>query len=111
VASFLYRLVERLRAEASGLSRNRHFHTFSAPNARRALRIHKQLRSLERDIAEHGPGGRIEVTRGGGGVCVRLEVPAMRAVRTATLTPEEYELLAASPQIRGLLAAAEMGAG
>jgi hypothetical protein len=110
VASFLLRLVERLRA-SSGLSRNRHFHTFAAPDARRALRIHRQLSSLERDIARHGPQGKLAVSRDDGAVHVRLEVPLLRAVRTATLTHEEYEMLAASPEVGALLVAAEAATG
>ncbi|HET6438163.1 MAG TPA: hypothetical protein VFG59_08885, partial [Anaeromyxobacter sp.] len=51
--SFLFRALERLRQDRF-FSRNRHFLALSSPEGRRALRIHRQLRSLEKDLAQAG---------------------------------------------------------
>lgn len=98
---FLYRLVERLHEEARPLSRNKHFHSFEpAPGeTRRALRIDRHLRDLERHLAvlmERGERPRIR-SLPGGGVQLVLRHPKLAVVRTATLSPEEARLLAGHP--------------
>ena len=50
MADFVIRAVERLR-EDPGFSRNRHYLALSSPEGRRALRTHRHLRSIERDLA------------------------------------------------------------
>jgi hypothetical protein len=95
---FLYRLVQRLQEEARPLSRNKHFHVF-AGEARRALRIDRHLR----DLAQHlevlqarGQRPRIRALPNGALQLV-LEHPTLAVVRTATLTPEEVQLLQRTP--------------
>ena len=97
---FVARMVARLRADP-GFSRNRHHAALSSPEGRRAMRVHRHLRSLERDITaaraavvERGPDR------------IRLEVHGRRATRTAFLTPAEFRLLCASPGVRAALGAA-----
>src|SRR3954463_4300155 len=95
---FLYRLVQRLQEEARPLSRNKHFHAF-AGEARRALRIDRHLRDLAQHLEllrERGerPRGR---ALAGGAVQLVLKHPPLAVVRTATLSPEEVELLVRTP--------------
>ena len=95
---FLYRLVQRLQEKARPLSRNKHFHAF-AGDPRRALRIDRHLR----DLAQHlellrGRGERPRVRAlAGGSVQLVLKHPTLAVVRTATLSPEEVELLVRTP--------------
>jgi hypothetical protein len=100
---FVSRIVARLRADPA-FSRNRHHAALSSPEGRRAMRIHRHLRSLERDIAaahaatvEHGPDR------------VRLALVGRRTTRTAFLTRAEFRLLCASPAVRAALGAAADG--
>jgi hypothetical protein len=94
---FVERVVLRLRARP-GFSRNRHFGAFSSPEGRRALRIHRHLRSLEQALAEGTP---VEVARDGDRV--RLDFAGARFRRTAFLTPAEFRLLCRAPQARAAL--------
>jgi hypothetical protein len=95
---FVERVVLRLRAEP-GFSRNRHYATFSSPEGRRALRIHRHLRSIERDLEA---GGRLTVVREDGRV--RLSIAGRHATRTAWLTEAEFRLLrTASPLARAAM--------
>jgi hypothetical protein len=70
------------------------------------MRIHRHLRSLERDIAaartatvEHGPDH------------VRVALVGRRVTRTAFLTRAEFRLLCASPAVRAALGPAAEGEG
>jgi hypothetical protein len=95
---FLYRLVRRLHEEARPLSRNKHFHAF-AGEARRALRIDRHLRDLVQHLEllrEKGDRPRVRALAGGA-VQLVLQHPTLAVVRTATLSPEEVELLLRSP--------------
>ena len=96
---FLYKLVQRLQDTARPLSRNKHFHTFTGDDARRALRIDKHLRDLEAHLSKlHDRGERPRVRAlPGGGVRLVLGHPTLAVVRTATLSAEEARLLARHP--------------
>jgi hypothetical protein len=104
---FILRLVARLGEAERPLSRNRHFYTFDNPHGRKALRISRRLRSLERDIveaAQHGEPVRIERQEQGGQlVRVRIEFVRLKARRTSFLSPAEYDLLLAAPAVRSAL--------
>ncbi len=97
MADFVTRAVQRLR-EDPGFSRNRHTLALSSPEGRRALRIHRHLRSLERDLAA---GVAASVTREADRV--RLTFRTGRASRTAWLTRAEFRLLCDSPAVRAAL--------
>jgi hypothetical protein len=100
---FVARTVARLRSDR-GFSRNRHHAALSSPEGRRALRIHRHLRSLERDIgAGHAATVAREPER------VRIELRGRRSSRVAFLTRAEFRLLCTSPAVRAALgdAAAE----
>jgi hypothetical protein len=97
---FVERAVLRLR-EQPGFSRNRHFEAFSSPEGRRALRIHRHLRSLERSLAEGGP---VAVERDGGRF--RLTLTGRRLRRVAFLTASELRLLCREPRALAVLVAA-----
>jgi len=96
---FLYRLVERLHDQQRPLSRNRHFHSFTGSEARRALRIDKHLRDLENHLTElHQAGKRPRVRPlPGGGAQLVLQHLRLAVVRTATLSAEEVLLLREHP--------------
>ncbi len=97
MASFVARAVQRLR-EDPGFSRNRYFLALSSPEGRRALRIHRHLRSLERDLATASAAtvARDEAR-------FRLELKGKRGSRTAWLTLAEFRLLCGSPAVRAAL--------
>lgn len=90
---FVYQLVERLGDPRAGLSRNRHFALLSSPSGKRALKLHRHLRSLEQDLARHGERAQLKVEAGPGGLVVRLELPALKLVRTALLTEDDVEVV------------------
>ena len=93
VDDLTHRIVRRLRADGSSMSRNRNFHTFEDPKAMRALRIVRQLRSLESAL----PDRAITVTSEGDVVSLLVRYPELNATRTAYLTHDEWELLLAGP--------------
>ena len=94
---FVERAVLRLR-EQPGFSRNRHFEAFSSPEGRRALRIHRHLRSLERSLAAGDP---VAVVREG--ERFRLTISGRRLRRVAFLTASEMRLLCRDPRARAAL--------
>jgi hypothetical protein len=97
---FVTRAVLRLRDDPR-FSRNRYFLALSSPEGRRALRIHRHLRSLERDLAA-GSSATVahEAER------VRLELRGKRGSRISWLTRSEFRLLCGSPAVRTALGAA-----
>jgi len=97
VEDFVQRVVRRLREEP-GFSRNRHFLAFSSPEGRRALRIHRHLRSIERDLSR---GSQATVERQA--ARVRLTLRSPRGLRTSWLTEAEFLILCASPLVRAAL--------
>lgn len=104
MADFVTRVVLRLR-EGPGFSRNRHYLALSSPEGRRALRIHRHLRSLERDLAA---GAAATVAREAGRV--RLTLRGRRGSRTAWLSRAEFRLLCGSAAVRAALGDAESAA-
>jgi hypothetical protein len=99
MADFVARAVQRLRQDP-GFSRNRYFLALSSPEGRRALRIHRHLRSLERELSE---GSSATVSREA--ERVRLMLRGKRCSRTAWLTRAEFRLLCTSPIVRAALGA------
>ncbi len=104
MADFVERLVQRLRQE-TGFSRNRHFMTLSSAEGRKALRIHRHLRSIERDLSV---GYAAQVERGPQRVCLTLDRKGTR--RVAYLTLAEFRLLCTSPIVRAALGEAASAA-
>jgi hypothetical protein len=102
MADFVTQVVRRLR-EDPGFSRNRFFAALSSPEGRRARRIHRHLRSLERDLAA-GAAATVEA----GPDRVRLTLRGRRSARTAFLTRAEWRLLLAAPAVRAALGAAAL---
>ncbi len=97
MADFVMRAVERLRDDP-GFSRNRHFHALSSPEGRRALRIHRHLRSLERDLSS---GASASLARDA--ERFRLTLRGPRGSRVAWLTRAELRLLMGNPVARAAL--------
>ncbi len=97
VDEFIARVIRRLREEP-GFSRNRHFAAFSSPEGRRALRVHRHLRSIEEDLSR-GCRATVEETADG----VRVTLRARSSVRMAWLGHDEYRILRTSPLVRSAL--------
>ncbi len=95
---FIARVVRRLRQEP-GFSRNRHFVAFSSPEGKRALRIHRHLRSIETDLSR---GCVATLERTANRVMVTLR--SKSSVRTAWLTEDELRILCTNPIARAALA-------
>ncbi len=102
VVDFVARVVQRLR-EDPGFSRNRYYLALSSPEGRRALRIHRHLRSLERDLTA---GSSATVAREA--ERVRLVLEGRRGRRTAYLTRAEFRLLCGSAAVRAALGEAAL---
>ena len=100
---FATRAVQRLR-EDPGFSRNRYFLALSSPEGRRALRIHRHLRSLERDLAA-GCAATVASDRDR----FRLDLVGKRGKRTAWLSRLEFRLLCGNPTARAALGVAWEG--
>jgi hypothetical protein len=94
---FVTRVLQRLRDDPR-FSRNRHFLALSSPEGRRALRIHRHLRSLEQDLAA---GTSLTVAHEA--ERVRLELRGKRGSRVSWLTRSEFRLLCDSPTVRAAL--------
>ncbi len=104
---FVRRLVERLFDPSSGLSRNRHFHTFDNDEGRAAWKITKRLRALATDIdACHKDGGRPSISRSTsarGEVRVELHLERLKTKRSTRLEEAEFELLLKLPGVKDAL--------
>jgi hypothetical protein len=97
VEDFVERVVRRLREEP-GFSRNRHFVTLSSPEGKRALKIHRQLRSIERDLSRASSA---TIDRSADGV--RLTLRSKSGLRMSWLTQAEFRILCTSPIVRSAL--------
>lgn len=97
VEDFVERVVRRLREEP-GFSRNRHFLTFSSPEGKRALKIHRQLRSIERDLSRA-----FSATVDRAADRVRLTLRSKSGLRTSWLTQAEFRILCTNPIVRSVL--------
>ncbi len=98
-----------LRALRGGakLSRNRHFSLFQDPRARKALRLHRYLESVVRDVRAYQED--LSVFRAikpglAGEYALRIEFPIINGHRTAYLRHQELRLLAEDePEVAMLL--------
>ena len=98
-----------LRALRGGakLSRNRHFSLFQDPRARKALRLHRYLESVVRDVRTYHQD--LSVFRSikpghAGEYALRIEFPIINGHRTAYLRDAELRLLAEdAPEVAQLL--------
>jgi hypothetical protein len=97
MAGFVELAVRRMR-EDRGFSRNRHFLALSSPEGRRAVRIARHLRSIERDL-EAGWPARVESRDGR----VLVTVAYRGGTRCAWLSEGEYRMLLANPTARAAL--------
>jgi hypothetical protein len=105
VPGFVERAVQRMR-EDGGFSRNRHFHALSSPEGRRAVRIARHLRSIEKDL-ESGWPARVERRDGR----LLLTIAYRSGSRSAWLSGAEYRMLLANPAARAVLPALDAEAG
>jgi hypothetical protein len=94
---FVERVVLRMRQDPE-FSRNRHFAALSSSEGRRAVRIHRHLRSIERDLSR-GWVGTVdhEAER------IRLSLRSHQGRRIAYLTAGEFRILCSDPDVRATL--------
>ena len=95
----VYAVVAELRS--GRLSRNRNFTAFEAPTARRAHRVYRRLRALERELCAPGIAVRVERAHGTSDrFAITLDRPAVRLRRVAYVEGAELALLCEDPRIR-----------
>lgn len=95
-------VLRALRAGAP-LSRNKHFALFQDARIRKALRLHRYLESVARDVERHPDELRVEALEGGQWR-LRIEIPTLHGRRIAHLTAWELERLAEiSPEVAASL--------
>lgn len=82
------------------MSRNRNYHTFTDPTARRARRVAHHLRDLEADVLSE----RCRAQEEDGRVVVRVTYSSVQATRVAYLTRGEFALLVEDPRVAARLA-------
>ena len=101
-----WRVLCSLRA-GTKLSRNKNFSLFQDPRALRGLRLFRYLRSVVRDIREHGDELAVEsIPEEGASVdfALRFEFPVIHGKRIAYLRAGELELLAQDePEVARLI--------
>lgn len=97
------RLLRRLRDPGNPLSRNRHHETFESPEGRAALRAHRQLRSLERDLDRLEHPEALQLCWESNRVRITIEQPGLRLKREAVLEPQAFSLLMRSTRFGPLL--------
>lgn len=85
----IYDLVRALRDER--LPRNRHFELHRSAAAKKARRLHRFLRAVERDLLR---SSKVRVSRReGGGVRIELALETLRVTRVIELEPRAHSLL------------------
>lgn len=101
-----------LRALRSGarLSRNRNFYLFEDPRARRAIKLHRYLEGLIRDVKAAGDQISVHIVDGcetPRDVALRIDFPVLHGHRTAYLSRIELRLLAEqAPEVAHAISAA-----
>ena len=101
-----HKIVRRLlRDDDVGFSRNKNFDAYEDPMVKRAFRIYRHLRSIERDLLSASDGSvEIEaVLRSEGRVTVRLSFPSGGGKRHSYLTNKEWELLVECQEVSDVL--------
>jgi hypothetical protein len=102
-----YKIVRRLlRDDDVVFSRNRNFEAFDDPKVKRAMRLYRHLRSLERDLLSLGEAGSAlleAVESEGDVVTVRLSFEGPGATRTSYLSAREWALLLENQTVHDIL--------
>lgn len=109
-----WRMLRALRAGVP-ISRNRHFALFQDAHVRRAVELHRFLRSVAEDVRRYADQLTVSASRPQDGErgahALRLDFERLHGRRTAYLTDFELTLLAEdSPQVAQLLRARIAGA-
>ncbi len=88
------------------LSRNRHFELYKNPRVLEALRLHRYLKGVARDVSENADSVTVTVCDDGVSA-LRVEFPQVHGRRVAYLKPRELRLLAEmAPLVAHLLSQA-----
>ena len=104
-ADVLYGIVEKLHNRPEQNSKNKGRYNFSDPTALRALRIHRHLRALEKDILDHaGAGnGKPAVTMQVDSNSNQIRNDEVHCSRVAYLTGREFSLLRKNRKVANVL--------
>lgn len=102
-----WRMLRALRAGVR-LSRNRHYALFEDAHVRRAIELHRFLRSIAADVRRHAGALTVQTLEPGdaqrGEYAVRLDIRRLHGTRTAYLTDFELALLAEdAPEVAEIL--------
>ncbi|MBW2699693.1 MAG: hypothetical protein JRF33_02650 [Deltaproteobacteria bacterium] len=95
----LYVIVERLRSYPKEKSRNKKFYNFRDPTALRALRIHRHLQALEKDILDTTDKSCIELSIEFNNepknerIVLSIRNQEMHCCRVAYLSQREFRIL------------------
>ena len=104
---FVRRLIQRMHDPARPLSRNRHFHTFSTPEGRLALRTSRRLQNLQHDILACGEEGQparfVRHPLGDGRHRIEILIERANGRRVSFVAEAEFELLLELPGVRAVL--------
>ncbi|MDF1565530.1 MAG: hypothetical protein P1V51_21005 [Deltaproteobacteria bacterium] len=98
-----FKLLRRLRDPGNPLSRNRSLETFASPEGRAALRAHRLLRSLERDLERLEDSSDLRLHHEAGRVRIAIDRPSLRLRREAVLEARAFGLLILSERTGPLL--------
>ena len=105
----LYRIVEKLHARPRQNSRNKGKYNFSDPTALRALRIHRHLRALEKDILDHAGAGNgkpavtMKVDSASNQIVISIRNDEVHCSRVAYLSSREFSLLRKNRKVANVL--------
>jgi len=102
----LYKIVRRLlRDDDVDFSRNRNYEAYDDPMVRRAVRIYRHLRSVEKDLlaAEDGDVELTALERSGSRIVVRLALESGDGRRESFLEQREWDMLLESDRVSGIL--------
>jgi hypothetical protein len=99
----IYEMVRALREDR--IPRNRHFELHRSATARKARRIHRFLRAVERDLRRSTD---VRVTRRAeGGIRLELALASLQARRVIELDPHAHSLLLEDNTLARQLAAVQ----
>ncbi len=108
-ADELYKLVEKLRKEPKDTSRNKGYFNFSNTLTMKALRIHRHLRALERDILDQSQSNTmedpvsLELDPGSKRIIISIHNDEIHCRRVAYLSNREFSFLRKNPKIENIL--------
>ncbi len=102
----IYRIVEKLQTIVEKSSRDKLFRSYAAdPAFRRAIRIHRHLKALEKEILTESTTGRLSLSkdRSSDQIVIKICQDNIRYQRVAYLSPKEFTLLKKNTEVSARL--------